>query len=119
MAYHIIFCAVSDDTDPAECWLLMLRRRHNHAIRFCGDDKDDVCSNCSVGGWKLSFLQKTGANFCQRLLRPKVLFADDEDDAIHKSKGVFEHELLQFAIVGSAPEFALQKRPSHLYLTIR
>src|SRR6476659_2871081 len=97
----------------------MLCRGHNHAIRFCGDGKDDVCSNCSVGGWKWSFLQKTGANFRDRLLRSKVLFPDDKDDAINKSKGVIEHELLQFAIVGSAPEFALQKRPAHFYLTIR
>src|SRR5947209_5877811 len=98
--------------------LLMLGGGRNRAIRFCGDGKDQICFNCPVVGWKLGFPQKTGTNFRKRFLRPKVFFADDKENAIHKSEGVIEHELFQLAIVGSAPEFALEKSPPDFYFTI-
>ena len=58
-------------------------------------------------------------NFRECLLGTNIILSDDKDNAIHKSEGVIEHELLQLAIVGPAPEFALQKSPANLYLTIR
>ena len=81
--------------------------------------KDEVCSYGSVTGWKLSLFQKTRTNFRKCLLGTNIILSDNKDNAIDKSKGVFEHELLQLAIVGPAPEFALQKCPAHLYFTIR
>ena len=74
---------------------------------------------CPVAGWKLSLFQKTRTNFRKCLLGTNIILSDDKDNAIHKSEGVIEHELLQLAIVGPAPEFALQKRPADLYFTIR
>jgi len=67
----------------------------------------------------LSLFQKTRTNFRECLLGTNIILSDDKDNAIHKSEGVIEHELLQLAIVGPAPEFALQKRPADLYFTIR
>src|SRR5437899_1794498 len=97
----------------------MRRGRDNRTIRFCGDGKDQICLHRPVDSWELDLLQKTGADFFERFLRAKVLFAGDKDDAIDESEGMIEHELLQLAIVGSAPEFALQKSPTHFYFTIR
>ena len=99
--------------------LLMLRRGHNHAIRFCGNGKDQICFNCAIVGWKFGLLQKTGANFCERFLRSNILLTNNKENAIHRSKSVFKHESLQLAIVGCAPEFAFQKRPADFYFTIR
>src|SRR4051812_18864956 len=96
----------------------MQRGRDNRAIRFCGDGKDQICLNWPIVDWKLGLLQKASADFFESLLRPKVLFADNKKHAIDKSEGVIEHELLQLAIVGSAPEFALQKSPPDLHFTI-
>src|SRR6266576_2892702 len=97
----------------------MLRTGLNRAILLCGDDKDDVCSNASISGWKLSLFQKTRTNFRKCLLGTNIILSDDKDNAIHKSKGVIEHELLQLTVVGPAPEFAFQKSPAHFNFTIR
>jgi len=57
--------------------------------------------------------------FRKCLLGTNIILSDDKDNAIHKSESVIEHELLQLAIVGPAPEFALQKRPADFYFTVR
>src|SRR5438067_12816975 len=97
----------------------MLRTGLNHAVCLCGNDKDDVCSYDFIGGWKLSLFQKIRTNFRKCLLGTNIILSDDKENAIHKSKGVIEHELLQLATVGPAPEFALEKSPPDFYFTIR
>src|SRR5436190_21283250 len=55
----------------------------------------------------------------QRFLRSKILFSDNERNAIHESKSVIQHQSFQLAVVGSTPEFALQKSPAYLHFAIR
>ena len=45
-----------------------------------------------------------------------VLLADDEDDALHESKCMVEHEGFHLAVDPAAPEGPLEERPSDLDL---
>src|ERR1700730_14168892 len=83
------------------------------------DCENNVTRPRSIGGHAFAFSQECGADLFQRLLRPHVVLADDEDDTIDKTEGVREHERLQFSVVRSAPERALQKCPADLDLALR
>src|ERR1700730_3192841 len=61
--------------------------------------------------------QKFGADFPEGLLRSKILFAHDEHNALHKSKGVVKHEGFQLTVIRSTPERSFQEGPANLHFT--
>jgi len=56
------------------------------------------------------------AYFLEGFLRTQVPWADEKDDAVHKSEGVAQHELFHFPVVDAAPVGLGQERPTDLDL---
>ena len=56
------------------------------------DDEHIIGLENTVAGWTFLPFQKFGANFLERFLRAKVIFANNEEHPINKSKSVIEHK---------------------------
>jgi hypothetical protein len=66
----------------------------------------------AVDDFVVTLSEELRPDLFQGPLRAKVILADDEDDAIDETERVREHQGLQFSVVRSAPEGALQKCPA-------
>src|SRR5579859_1750774 len=72
-------------------------------------DIHHVLSHYAVAAGAIFPFQECAADLLDCPLRAQIVFADDEQYSIGKSKGMLQHQLLQLAVVLSAPELAREE----------
>src|SRR5207247_4311298 len=83
------------------------------------DDVEDVPPHGTAREHDLGTAIEAPSDLLQRALRPAVVLAHDEHDAVHEAQRVVQHQPLHLAVVRAAPIRTLEEGPANLHLALR